>query len=36
VSAISACSMVLALYLCFVFALAERKNETQKVDKVPR
>ncbi len=23
------------LYLCFVFALCERKNETQKEDKVP-
>src|SRR6266508_5437321 len=25
----------LPFYLCFVFALAERKNETQKEDKVP-
>jgi hypothetical protein len=27
--------MVLSLYLCFIFALCERKNETQKEDEVP-
>jgi len=27
--------MVLAIYLCFVFALAERKNKTRKEDQVP-